>query len=285
MPESDHSWYLPIPMTVGLVLVAWLYLRGWVHLQTAFPNLIPVWRAVAFLGGLLAVWLAVGSPLAVLDEQLLTIHMVQHLLLMTVGPPLILLGFPQLPLLHGFPKFLSGSVLGPFFRSAPAQSLGCILTNLVFCWVAAVAVLIGWHIPAAFDLALASELWHHVEHATFLTAGLLFWWPVIPSWPRASQPRWSLVLYLFAATLPCDAFSAFLAFCGRVVYSFYLDVPRRFSLSPLQDQECAGALMWTCVTFAYLIPAVLITARLLSLSSVDEGRVTLADSERMTLGK
>jgi putative membrane protein len=66
------------------------------------------------------------------------------------------------------------------------------------------------------------------------------------------------------ATLPCDALSAFLAFCGRVMYPAYLNVPRHFGLSALQDQECAGALMWTVVTLAYLIPAVLVTLRLLS---------------------
>jgi cytochrome c oxidase assembly factor CtaG len=148
----------------------------------------------------------------------------------------------------------------------------------------AAAVLIGWHIPAAFELGLRSELWHHVEHATFLTAGLLFWWPVIPSWPNASQPRWSIVLYLFLATLPCDALSAFLAFCGRVVYSSYLHIPHHFNLSPLQDQECAGALMWTCATFAYLIPAVLVTARLLSFSAVQERSISPTASEEITTG-
>ena len=87
---------------------------------------------------------------------------------------------------------------------------------------------------------------------------------MIPSWPSVSEPGWSTVLYLFLATLPCDALSAFLAFCGRVVYPAYQAVPRRFVITTLQDQECAGALMWVAVTFAYLIPAVIITIRLLS---------------------
>jgi cytochrome c oxidase assembly factor CtaG len=215
-----------------------------------------------------------------LDEELLTAHMVQHLLLMTIGPPLVLLGYPALVLWHGLSRSPNPGAL-----SRPALSV-----NLVFCWFAATAALVVWHIPAAFDLGRSSELWHHVQHATFLGAGLLFWWPVIPSQLRRSrlhpsQPRWSLVLYLFAATLPCDALSAFLAFCGRVVYPFYLDVPRHFNLSAIQDQQCAGALMWTCVTFAYLIPAVLITMKLLSLSGAHEGAVARTDFEGMTLQK
>ena len=266
-----HSSSLSIPVTAVLVLTGLLYWRAWVRLQTAFPERMPAWRAIAFLGGLLCLWLAVGSPFAGLDQELLTAHMVQHLLLMTIGPPLILLGSPVLA--HGFPK------IDPFLNLAPVQNLGAILTNLVFCWFAAAAVLIGWHIPAAFELGRGSEFWHQVEHVTFLIAGLLFWGPVIPFQPSVSPPRWSIVLYLFMATLPCDALSAFLAFCGRVVYTSYLHVPRHFNLSPLQDQECAGALMWTCATFAYLIPAVLITARLLSLSPVHERRSLRTTSE------
>jgi cytochrome c oxidase assembly factor CtaG len=259
------SW--PVPITVVLVFVGFVYLRGWIRFRGAFPNEIPSWRAATFLGGLFCVWLAMASPLAMLDEELLTAHMVQHLLLMTFGPPLILLGYPML--------------MRPRGVSSPPP----LFPNLVVCSLVAAAVLVVWHIPAAFDLGRSSELWHHIEHATFLAAGLLFWWPVIPSSPAVSQQRWSLVLYLFAATLPCDALSAFLAFCGRVVYSSYLEAPRHFNLSALQDQQCAGALMWTCVTFAYLIPAMLITVKLLSLSGAHEGRVTRTNFEEITLRK
>lgn len=150
------SWALPVPLTVALVLAALFYLRGWFHLRRAFPDAIPVWRAVAFLCGLFSVWIAAGSPLAVFDEELLSVHMVQHLLLMTAGPPLILLGAPPLPFLHGFPQVFIRGLLGPFFRSPLVQRLGRILTAPVFCWLAATAVLIGWHLPAAYKLG-----WSH----------------------------------------------------------------------------------------------------------------------------
>jgi putative membrane protein len=249
-------------MQIVLLLAAFLYLRGWIHLRST--NAISVARAAAFIGGLLCIWIAAQSPLATLDEQLLTVHMVQHLLLMTAAPPLLLLGSPVLPLLHGLPKLAMRGAMGPLLRFPPMQHIGHVLANPVFCWIAAAAVLIGWHVPSAFALGLASESWHHVEHASFLAAGLIFWWPVIPSWPSVAQPRWSTVLYLFLATLPCDALSAFLAFCDRIVYPVYQAAPRRFALSPLQDQQCAGALMWVAVTFTYLVPAVIITMRLLS---------------------
>jgi cytochrome c oxidase assembly factor CtaG len=172
--------------------------------------------------------------------------MVQHLLLMLLAAPLILLG------------------VRPFIlRSVLVQRLGSISTYPVFCWLAGTLTVIAWHVPAIFELALRSHFWHEFEHASFFIAGILFWWPVIlPA--SGTVTGWSVPLYLFFATLPCDALSAFLAFCGHVVYPPYLTGGEHFRLSPLEDQALAGALMWVTVTFAYLIPALITTARLLS---------------------
>jgi len=224
-----------VAVTAALILAALFYLRG------ARP--IPRWRVAVFLTGLFSIWLASASPLAMLDEHLLTAHMVQHLLLLTIGPALILLGYPAIA-----------------FR---IPDRGLVLHPLI-CWSGAAAVLIAWHIPAVFAAAFHSMALHTIEHATFFAAGLLFWQPVIPSRPGPYHAQWTVVLYLFAATLPCDILSAFLAFCGRVVYPVYLNMPPHFFASALEDQQCAGALMWTVVTLAYLIPAVLATMSLLS---------------------
>ena len=262
---ARDSWSLPVPVTIVLILATLVYLRGWFHLWQAFPAVISVWRATAFVCGVFFVWIAVGSPLGELDDELLSVHMVQHLLLMTVAPPLLLLGAPALPLLHGLPQAFSQKALGSFLRWRVVQRLARVMTQPVFCWLAATTVLLGWHYPAAFALGLESHSWHEVEHASFLAAGLLFWWPVIRPWPGAErQERWSIVLYLFLATLPCDALSAFLTFCGHVVYTPYLSTPRLFGVSALHDQAFAGALMWVSVTFAYLVPAVFLTTHFLS---------------------
>lgn len=262
---SFETWSLPVPATLALALTAFVYSRGWFRLRKAFPNAIPLWRLGAFIGGLFSLWIAVGSPLLAFDDTLLTIHMVQHVLLMIVAPPLILLGAPALPFLHGLPQRLVRGALGQFLRWPPVQGLGRMLTHPAFCWLAAMAALIAWHVPPLFELGLRSDAWHEIEHACFFVTGLLFWWPVVQPWPSVARwPRWRIPLYLFMATLPCDVLSAFLAFCDRVVYSPYLATPRTFNISPLQDQECAGALMWTCATFAYLIPAVVVTIKILS---------------------
>jgi len=211
------------------------------------------------------IWLAIGSPLAAFDEVSLTVHMAQHLLLMSMSPPLILLGWPALPLLRGLPKSLVRRVIGPVLRLELVRRVGRAVTHPVVCWLAAAFALVGWHVPGVFEAALRSDWLHELEHASFLGTGLLFWWPVVQPWPSIpTWPRWSIPLYLFCATLPCDVLSAFLAFCDRVVYVSYLSGPRTFRMSPLQDQECASAFMWVSVTLILLIPAVIVTMEILS---------------------
>ena len=260
-----QTWSAPVGLDVALCLVSLIYARGWFRLRVGFPKLISVWRFAAFLAGTLSVWVAIGSPVEAFDDVSLTVHMVQHLLLMTVAPPLILLGAPTLPLLRGLPQPIARRVAGPFLRWGLVKRLGQFVTRPGICWLAGAFALIGWHVPAVFELALRWDWLHELEHATFFGTGLLFWWPVVQPWPSTPRwPRWSIPLYLFGATFPCDALSGFLAFCDRVVYSSYLSAPSVFGFSPLQDQECAAALMWTCVTIIFLVPAVLVTLEILS---------------------
>jgi putative membrane protein len=266
-----ESWRLPVPLVLVLILTAFVYLRGWLRLRSSSVNEIPGWRAGSFFIGLFLIWMALGSPLAAFDEQLLTVHMVQHLLLMTIAPPLILLGAPVMPFMHGLPRQFMKTVLGPLFRWPPLQRIGHLLSQPVFCWLAATAALVGWHVPAAFNLALRSEAWHVVEHASFLGTGFLFWWPVVQPWPSVAKwPQWSVLLYLFLATLPCDILSGFLVFSERVAYPVYLSTPRPFGFSVLDDQQCAGALMWTCISLIYLVLAAILSVRLLSRQTTQE---------------
>jgi cytochrome c oxidase assembly factor CtaG len=256
---------MSIPVTFALIAAALVYLCGWYRMRKALPNLISWRRLAAFISGVSLVWTAIGSPLATLDHQMLTAHMAEHLLLMTVAAPLILLGAPTVTLLHGLPQNLVHGALRPLAPSRAVNGLGDIVTHPAFCWLVSTSVVIGWHIPAVFEQGMHSAGWHAMEHASFLAAGLLFWWPVIQPWPSIAEwPRWRIPLYLFLATLPCDALSAFLTFCNRVVYPHYLTAHGVFFHSALADQECAGALMWVCVTFAYLLPGVVATIQMLS---------------------
>lgn len=228
-----------LALTVILVLIGGLYLR---------TRLISTWRAIAFCLGLLSIWIASASPLASLDGRMLTAHMAQHLLLMTIGPPLIWLGEP-----------LKG------FDARPIRRLGAVLGHPVVGWLSSITVLVLWHVPALLQLAMQSPTWHLVEHASFLSTGLLFWWPVIQPWPsEARWSGWSILLYLFFATLPCDVMAALLVFSDRVAYPVYLCTAHAGGLTVLEDQQSAGALMWTCVTVVYLVAGTILATKLLS---------------------
>jgi putative membrane protein len=260
-----RSWSAPLGVDLALCAAAVTYARGWFRMRSAFPGLISLWRFAAYITGIICVWIAIGSPLNAFDDALLTVHMVQHLSLMSVAPALILLGAPQLPILHGLPQFFARKIVGPVLRWSMARRLERVVGNPAFCWFAAAIALIGWHIPAIFELALRWPWLHELEHACFLGAGLLFWWPVIQPWPSIARwPAWSIPLYLFCATLPCDALSAFLAFCDRVVYPSYISAPRMFAWSPLADQQFAAAMMWVAVTIILVIPAIVVTIRILA---------------------
>jgi cytochrome c oxidase assembly factor CtaG len=246
-----------VTLTLVIVFTGGGYLRGWLHRRS-----IPAWRACSFLLGLLATWIAVVSPVASWDSHMLTAHMIQHLLLMTIAPPLIWLGEPLIEV--------------PPTRWPFPERLGSLLGHPAFCWLAATAALVAWHVPAIFRLGMESSTWHFVEHASFFTAGLLFWWPVIQPWPSAPQwPEWSMLLYLFLATLPCDVLSGLLVFSDRVAYPTYLCTPRKAGLSPLEDQQCAAALMWTCVTVVFLVAGTILSMQLLSPKSRHEEAVSV----------
>jgi putative membrane protein len=265
----------------ALILAAFLYLRGWFGVRSQGHGNVESWRAGSFVFGLLFIWIATASPLAELDHEMLTAHMVQHLLLMTLAPPLILLGMPRKPLAHG--------LLRRFLRSEPMRQLAGLVNHPALCWLAAAGTLVVWHIPAVFALGFRSHVWHGIEQASFLASGLLFWSPVVrPSPDGLKWPESSILLYLFLATLPCDILSGFLVFCDRVVYPVFLTSPRYMGLSALEDQQCAGALMWTCVTVVYVIAGTVFTAGLLSPHRsphrLDDLAIPQFDSRRIAVG-
>ena len=270
-----HEWSPPIFVNVAVAASLYFYIVGWLRLRRsahAAPGLaappLTASALVAYCSGFLALWLAIGSPLEAVDDASLLAHMTQHLLLMLVAPPLILLGAPTLPLLHGLPRAFVRSTgpLGGFLRSRAARALGDFLSRPVVCWLAAIIAMIAWHVPAAFELALRSNSWHEVEHATFLATSLMFWWPVIQPWPSPARvSRWAIPLYLLLAMIAGSTVSAYLTFSDRVLYPSYTQAPRLFaSLTALDDQVLAGALMWVAMTIVLLIPAVGITIKLLS---------------------
>ena len=285
MPHAHHASVEFFWISAGLILAAVIYLRGLLRFRRLDLDGVQAWHAGGFILGLFLIWLATASPLSSLDHESLTAHMVQHLLLMTFAPPLILLCKPVETLIYGMPHLLV-QVMGRPFQSARVQHVLSALAHPATCWLGAAGTLVAWHIPAVFVLGLRSQIWHGIEQVSFLASGLLFWWPVVRPWRSGSKwPELSLLVYLFLATLPCDILSGFLVFCERVVYPVYFSSSQPFGLSALEDQQCAGALMWTCVTVVYLIAGAIVTARLLSSRGSQEYAIRQSETQAFALPK
>jgi cytochrome c oxidase assembly factor CtaG len=264
------SWSPPIGISVAVAFVAAVYARGWYAIRATRPNCFTPWRLTAFLVGMLVLWLSIGSPIDALADALLSAHMVQHLLLVSVVPLLIVLGAPVVPLLRGLPRWAVKTVLRPFFVSPFLRRVGRFLIAPIVAWLAMNLVLLIWHVPAAYDYALQHEYCHDFEHVCFLATSLVFWWVIVHPWPSQIQTsRWVLLLYLMSADIVNTALSAVLAFCDKPVYSFYITGPNPFHVSPLSDQVLGAVIMWVIGSFAFLIPAILITIQLLAPGSAN----------------
>jgi cytochrome c oxidase assembly factor CtaG len=260
-----ESWSPPWTRIALLLLVVIVYVRGFAPLHQQMPDRFPMQRLVFFLGGIATLFIAIASPLEELDDLLLQVHMIQHLLLMIVAPALLLCGAPLIPIVRGLPVSIAKSVVGPISRSQFLRTLFHRLTEPLVCWFAFALATWGWHTPPAFQLALRSPVAHAIEHACFFGTALMFWWPVIQPWPSVARwPRWTIVPYLLFADLQNTALAAILTFEGRLLYPMYAAAPRVAGISPLDDQVMAGVIMWVPASLFYLVPGAVILMRYLS---------------------
>ena len=259
-----RSWPFDPWLILALTVSAGVYLRGWFVLQRRDPRR---WRArqpVAFFGGLAALFLALGSPIEPFSGLLLQVHMLQHMLLMMVAPPLLWLGAPYLPMLRGLPGPIRTVWVAPVVGRPLLRRVAATVTQPFLALPLFVATTWAWHIPAIYAVALRSSGWHYVQHVCFFTAALLFWYPVVLPFP--SRPAWSswlLVPYLIVADLQNTVLAALLTFSDKVLYAHYNDVPRIAGLSALDDQAAAGVIMWVPGSVAFLLPLFCISIRLL----------------------
>jgi cytochrome c oxidase assembly factor CtaG/ferredoxin len=247
-----------------LLLTALIYLRGWIDGRRLLRDAADWNKLWAFLAGLGAVFLATQSPLDTFDNLFLSAHMAQHLLLMMIAPPLILMGDPVVPLLRGLPKQFVKEGLGPFLTWRALRRLGEFLTAPVFSWCAFAFSTIFWHMPKFYELALHSPVWHGMQHASFFWTGILFWWPVVQPGPgKPRWPQWAKIPYLLSADIVNTALSAFFVFSGRLLYPTYSAI-QASGLKAQDDQTLAGLIMWVPGSLIYLVPAFVIAMGLLT---------------------
>lgn len=262
------DWSLPVWFTTSILVIAAIYLRGWLAIRKTRREQFNSVRIASFLAGLAVLWLAIGSPMDGFADALLSAHMIEHLLLMSVVPPLLLYGLPVVPLLRGLPHAVTSRILGTLIRNSAFRKLAHWLVTPVVAWLAMNVTFLAWHVPSAYDFALEHENWHAFEHLCFLASSLLFWWCIMRPWPAEQlRQNWGILLYLVSADVVNTLLSAFLAFCDRPVYTFYVTNPNPFHVSPVDDQVLGAAIMWVFGSVIFLAPAMLITLRLAGMQS------------------
>lgn len=285
------SWDWRPSVLFVLSVVGILYTVGWLRLRRRTRSTVPAthqrhplvtrWRLLAYLSGLFVLGLALLSPIDVLSGQLFFMHMIQHLLLVMVAPPLLLLANPMPFLLWGLPtrgRREIGGVISALLRrdSSFRHSLRAVTTPPVL-WMIMVISIIGWHDPTAYNATLRNRFIHDVEHLNFFLAGMLFWWHVTGAGPRLHKRRGQLgrIAFVIAAIPPNMLTGVVLAFGRAPFYTYYTSIPRLWGIDALADQQIGGIIMWVPGSMMYIIAALILIARLLQKES---GKPSLLES-------
>lgn len=222
----------------------------------------PRWRHVAFFSGLAAVFLALQSPLDALADRSFFMHQIQHLLLQTVGPMLLMLAAPQALLVAGTPPGLRRAVLGPLLASRPVREVFGFLTRP---WIAAlllVASLYAWHWPPYHDLAVLEDTVHYLMHFTLLAAGLLFFFCIFDPRPAPLGARYGTRLSILWAAMTANVLlGAALALKDSPLYAAYEQVGRLWEMGALEDEQLGALIMWIPGSAAW-VPAFFVLLRM-----------------------
>lgn len=248
--------------TVALVVVlALLHWSGGRRTPApAAQRRIRRWQAASFYAGLLTVLVAFDSPIERLSQQLFWVHMVQHVLLLVVAPPLIVLGRPWMRLWRALPLGWRRSLAGGLARSqtaAPLRRAAALLGAPAAAFVLFAGILLAWHVPALYDATLSSGTLHALEHGMFFASAMLFWKQVIPSPPlHAVLTPPQRVLYVVGAMIVCWLLAIVLALAPHPLYAHYAHLASRpGGISAIGDQQLAAGVMWVpgSITFVIVI--------------------------------
>ena len=254
-PAILLAWKLD-PLVMGALLVAaaayaWAVRR----VNRGHPsNPQPAYRSWLFGGGLAAIGLALLSPIEAYEGELFSVHMVQHMLLELIAAPLLLAGAPITLALRAAAPQVRRRLLA-VLRSRIVHAI----SFPVVAWVLFAAVNWGWHFSVLYDRALENQALHYFQHATFLGAALLFWWPIVGADPSPWRlPHPVRILYVFLA-MPQNSFlGVAIMSAGTVLYPHYATNGREWGLSPLEDQALGGVIMWV-VGDVFFLAAMIIT--------------------------
>lgn len=270
-PVEPHdlwkAWTFDPGVVTPLVLSAFLYYFG-VYRSGSIPRS----HIAAFTAGWLSLVLALVSPLHPLGESLFSAHMTQHEILMLISAPLLVLGRPLVPMLWALPISWR-RVLGRAAKAPPVHAVWQTITYPLVAWAIELVVLWGWHLPALFEKTLTSDLIHAAQHASFLVASLLFWWAVFQGGERRIGYGMS-VMYLFTTAIHSGILGALLTFSQRVWYPAYDGTTVAWGLTPLEDQQIGGLIMWVPASIVYIVAGLWLFALWLAESDFRSAQVS-----------
>jgi putative membrane protein len=231
--SPETSWSFDPAVLLGVAVLVLLYALAWRRARRPGQRRRPpVWRALLFAAGIVTILIALVSPLDSLGDQLMVMHMVQHMLLLDIAPILLILGLTKV-------------LLRPVTRRVQTiERRAGFLAHPAFAVIFYGAILWLWHIPALYDQAQGSDLVHAFEHLCFFSAGALYWWHVLsPIRNRQRLVGLGPVAYMTGGKLLVGLLGVALAFAPTVIYPFYAHQPHYWGLSPLEDQMMAGLVM------------------------------------------
>lgn len=244
---SAANWPLEPPLA-AVVLAAALYATGLRRRASSRRRIERRWRAAAFFLGLLAVAAALDSPIAAYDDRFFAVHMTQHVVLMMVAPPLIVLGRPWASSWQVLPLALRRSVAGGLARgawAAPLRASARLVARPVPTWILASATMVAWHVPRLYDATLTNPAVHDLEHALLFSTSLLLWLQLIESPPfHGRLDRLQRAVYATAALAVGWILAIVLAFASTPLYGAYAEQARGSRLSPVADQQLAAGVLW-----------------------------------------
>jgi putative membrane protein len=259
-PELWPLWEFDPLVILGLTISAFLYARGLFRLwsSTKVGGGVRPWQAASFTCGWLATVIALVSPLHQIGQALFSAHMIQHEILMLVSAPLMILGRPMVVFLWAFSR-KEARWLADLPRREWFESAWKYVSNAFVAWLIHLAALWLWHIPILFQATLTNDFVHALQHISFLFSALLFWWAALQGRQRALGYGLAVV-YMFATALQSGLLGALLTVSSRIWYPAYGDRSLQWGLSPLEDQQLGGLIMWIPAGIVYIIAGLALMA-------------------------
>jgi len=256
--DLTREWSFEPLVLLSLVATACIFTIGLIRFRDQSKKWKPDRRrdAIYFACGWFALFIALVSPLHAWGRVLFSAHMTQHELLMLVAAPLLVLGRPLVIFLWALPLSWSRRI-GNLGKSPFVGQAWHCLTIPLFAWLFHAVALWAWHIPVLFAAVLRNEVVHMAQHLCFLVSALLFWWALIHG-PRGVHGYGAAVLYVFTTSLHSGLLGAFITFARTVWYPSYVGLTESWGLSPLEDQQLGGLIMWIPAGLIYLFAGLLL---------------------------